>query len=53
MEPRHRGLTRTAAVGESILYRARALFGGGAVGKGLLMVSTKTRIRVASLSERG
>ena len=35
MAPRQRGLTRTAAVGERILYRARRLLGGGAAGTGL------------------
>jgi hypothetical protein len=33
MVPRQRGLTRTAAVGESILYRPRRLLGGGAAGR--------------------
>ena len=32
MAPRQSGLTRTAAVGESSLYRARRLLGGGAGG---------------------
>lgn len=36
MVPRHRGLTRTAAVGESILYRARGVLGGAAAGRGLV-----------------
>lgn len=41
MAPRQRGLTRTAAVGESILYRARRLLGGGAAGTGLVMAAIR------------
>jgi hypothetical protein len=33
MAPRHRGLTLTAPVGESIRYRPKGLFGDGAIGK--------------------
>lgn len=44
MAPRQRGLTRTAAVGESILYRARRLLGGGAAGAGLVMTAIGGRI---------